>query len=238
MSNGGNQILLGGEADATILRGGIQTVATGGLASGTEVDSGGIDNVQPGGVGRSIVVSSGGAEFVFSGGVATGTSVRSGGTETVEIFGFASATSVSAGGVEVVRFGGTASDTVLLAGATQYVYSGAVVSGTAVRSGGIEVISAGATADGTFIDVGGAIDLPFLLYTVVDRQSSNATGTLTVTEGGDLYQQIWPALTPMFRFGSTPDNGIGTLVTMDSSPPCFVTGTRSRPERVRSRSNI
>jgi antigen 43 len=221
------QSLLGVAIGATILNGGIQSIESGGVASGTEVDNGATTNVEPGGIARFIVVNSGGAEYVFSGGVANGTAVNNGGTETVAIFGVVSATVVNTGGAEVVRFGGTASDTVLLDTARQYAYSGAAVNGTEVSSGGTEVVSTGATAAGTVIDAGGAIDLPGLIYSSGGSASFDAgTNILTVIEGGNQYQQTLAGTYTNVSFRLAPDVGVGTLVTMDSTAPCFVTGTR------------
>ena len=232
VSNGGIQNLLGEAISVTIQDGGTQNISSGAFGIGTVVDSGGTANVQPGGTASAMIVANGGAEYVFSGGVASGTEVGRGGTDTVEIFGVVSATVVSSGGAEMVRYGGTASNTVLLNGANQYVYSGAVVTGTTVSSGGTEVISAGASPGSVVINVGGAIDLPGLTYSsggsaVYDSGSD----ILTVTEGGNLYQQTLAGTYTNVSFQVAPDHGIGTLVTMNSTTPCFVTGTRIATDR-------
>jgi autotransporter passenger strand-loop-strand repeat protein len=233
VSNGGNQMLLGGVASGgTIQNGGVQTIEAGGIASGTVVTSGGIVSIDPGGSARAIVVSNGGGEYVYSGGIASGTIVRDGGTETVEIFGAVSATVVSSGGTEIVRYGGTVSDTVLLNGANQFAYSGAAATGTVVSSGGTEILANGATADGTVINTGGAIDLPGLTWSS-GGSSVLDTGTdiLTVTEGASLYQQTLSGIYANVSFRVTPDSGIGTLVTMATTSPCFVAGTRLATDR-------
>ena len=172
------------------------------------------------------------AEFVFSGGVASGTTVSGGGTETVEIFGVASATVVSSGGSEVVRYGGTVTNTSQLNGGSQYVYSGAAIIGTVVSSGGTEVLPAGATADGTVIEPGGSMDFPDLTFSSGGSAAlDTGTGILTVTEGGNQYQQTLSGTYTNVSFRVTPDTGIGTLVTMDSTAPCFVAGTRIATDR-------
>ncbi len=132
----------------------------------------------------------------------------------------------------MVRYGGTASNTVLLNGASQFVYSGAVVTGTTVSSGGTEVISAGASPGNVIIDIGGAIDLVGLTYTsggsaILDT----GTDILTVTEGGNLYQQTLAGTYTNVSFQVAPDHAIGTLVTMNSTAPCFVAGTRIATDR-------
>jgi len=163
---------------------------------------------------------------VFSGGVVSGSTINSGGTETIGIFGVVSGTVVSGGGSEVVRFGGTVNNTVLRNGATQFAFSGGAVSGTVVSSGAMEVLSGGATADSTVVMIGGAIDLPNLRFSSGGSAAlDTGTGILTVTEGGKQYQQILAGAYANVSFQVTPDTGTGTLVTMDSSAPCFVTGT-------------
>jgi hypothetical protein len=107
-----------------------------------------------------------------------------------------------------------------------------VVTGTTVSSGGIEVISAGGSPDGEVLNVGGTIDLVGLTYTsggsaIFDTGSN----ILTVTEGGNLYQQSLAGTYTNVSFQVAPDHGVGTLVTMNSTAPCFVTGTRIATDR-------
>jgi hypothetical protein len=52
------------------------------------------------------------------------------------------------------------------------------------------------------------------------------TNVLTVTEGGNLFQQMLTGSYASDLFQVAPDSGSGTLVTMESISPCFVTGTR------------
>jgi autotransporter passenger strand-loop-strand repeat protein len=121
---------------------------------------------------------------------------------------------------------------VLLNGASQFVYSGAVVTGTTVSSGGTEVISAGGSPGSVVLNVGGAIDLVGLTYTsggsaILDT----GTDILTVTEGGNQYQQSLAGTYTNVSFQVARDHGVGTLVTMNSTAPCFVTGTRIATDR-------
>ena len=105
----------------TVLSGGGQTVASGGVASATVVSFGGVFTDDGTAVGA--FVSSGAALNVFSGGVASGTTVSFHGGLNVQSGGVASGTVVSNVGTE------------RLSGGTAY--------GTTVSSGGLQVVSAG-----------------------------------------------------------------------------------------------
>jgi autotransporter passenger strand-loop-strand repeat protein len=188
--------------------------------------------VSAGGTARFTVVSAGGADYVYSGGVATGTTVSDGGTETVELFGTVSASIIGSGGTETVIGGGTAGGTVLLDGASQYADMFATVTGTVVSSGGTEVVYAGATVNGTIIEAGGIVDLPGLTFTSGGTATVDPlTNILTVTEGGNSYQLTLTGSYTNNLFQLASDATLGTLVTMGSNSPCFVTGTGVATER-------
>jgi autotransporter passenger strand-loop-strand repeat protein len=196
------------------------------------VSAGGSANVQIDGIVSGLTVGSGGSEFVDTGGIARGTVVNSSGTETVGLGGVASGTTVSDGGTETVQNGGTALNAVILSGGIQLAFSGASIIGTMVGSGGIEVVSNGEVVNGTTLATGGAIDLPNLVFgTGGSAALDPLTGILTVTEGGHQYHQTLAGTYTNVSFRVTADTGTGTLVTMDSAPPCFVTGTRIATDR-------
>jgi len=161
--------------------------------------------VNGGGSALAIVVSNGGADYVFSGGVASGTTVSSGGTENVDLFGAVSATVVSSGGTEIVQEGGTAIGVLLLDGANQYADIFATITGTVVSSGGTEIVYNGATANGSIINLGGQIDLPGLTYSSGGTATLDpVTNILTVTEGGNQFQQALTGTYASVLFRSRP----------------------------------
>jgi autotransporter passenger strand-loop-strand repeat protein len=107
-----------------------------------------------------------------------------------------------------------------------------MITGTVVSSGGTETLPTGATANGTVINAGGAFDLPGLTFSsggsaILDT----GTNILTVTEGGTQSQQTLAGTYTNVTFSVSQDSGIGTLVTMESTAPCFVTGTRIATDR-------
>jgi autotransporter passenger strand-loop-strand repeat protein len=131
-----------------------------------------------------------------------------------------------------VHYGGTAGATIVQSGANQFVYSGGAVTGSVIDSGGTQVLISGATADGTVIDVGGAIDVLGLTLSGGGSATLDiGTDILTVTEGANQYQQTLAGTYANVSFRVGPDTGSGTLVTMDSTLPCFVTGTRIATDR-------
>jgi len=94
-----------------------QTVAAGGVASGTILDAAAFQFVS--GLAVGTVVSAGDQQIVESGGFASGTTVSSGGLLTVSSGGFASGATVSNGGAEILSAGGSASGTRLLGGGAE-----------------------------------------------------------------------------------------------------------------------
>lgn len=230
IASGGTETVAGGNASATTVNGGLLIVTAGGVATATIVNSGGTEFVADGGIGRNTVVGSGGTEYIFTGGVASGTAVRSGGSEIVEFGGTADFTVVS-GGTAFVTYGGTASGMVLRDGAHQYVYSGGNVIDTVVSSGGVETIYAGEIVFGTRLTLGGAIDLPDFAYGGGLAGLDALTGVLTVSGGGGLYEQTLSGVYTNLYFHTVPGSGTGTLITLNSTPQCFLSGTRIATDR-------
>jgi autotransporter passenger strand-loop-strand repeat protein len=156
LQGGGSETVYGLDLNATISTG-VQTVSSGGTASGTTIDSGGSQYISSGGYAVGDVVSSGGAQIVYSGGTANGTFVSSGGTQNVSSGGTVSASTVGNGGVETVSSGGTATGVVVLSGGKQLVYGSATSTG--IGSGGEQDVYSGGSAGGTLLSGGGLQDI-------------------------------------------------------------------------------
>ena len=123
ISTGGKDTIYG-SARSTVLKGGDETVKSGGSATGVIISSGGIETVSSGGLlsgatlnshgtidvygSASGTVLNGGKEFVFSGGSETGAAIGSGAIETVSSGGLLSNATLSSGGTVSVAGGGTA----------------------------------------------------------------------------------------------------------------------------------
>ncbi len=165
-SGGADVVQSGGAAFGTLVSsGGIQTVLSGGVVSGTTL-SGGKEIVSSGGVARATVVSSGGIQTVFSGGVVSGTTILGGGTDLAYVGAKLSAVTVSSGGVlelggliigaGVTSSAGAVNATRVISGAT--LLSGGVVdfSKATVHSGGADVVQSGGAAFGTLVSSGGS----------------------------------------------------------------------------------
>ena len=152
VGNGQQVTVPSGRTDAgvTVTLGGALTIASGGTADGTNVDSGGTEN-DSGTTSNTIV--SGGQEVLFSGGVARGTTVSSGGEEHVSGGARALGTHISSGGQQFVY--GSASGTQVLSGGQDYAQSGGVIVSAAVSSGGTEYILGDGTVISAIISSGG-----------------------------------------------------------------------------------
>jgi autotransporter passenger strand-loop-strand repeat protein/autotransporter-associated beta strand protein len=229
--SGGDQDVYGSAVGATVFAGaqflfqGVQIVESGGVASGTVVNSDGVQYVY--GSASGTVVSSGGNEYIESGGVASGTVVKSGGSEDVVYGGVASGTVVSSGGtidLPLTSAYGVWSPivtTVVIDGVT--IQSGAIVdltidqggsiSGFIVASGGNESIDSGGVAGGTVISSDGSESVSsggIANGTVVGSGGDEyvfyggvASGTV-VSSGGQQFVEN----SPPFPFGS----GVGTAI--------------------------
>jgi autotransporter passenger strand-loop-strand repeat protein len=250
LSGGAVRILTGGVASGVQVNGGggVVSVSSGGLASGTVVGYAGILSVASGGVisgtivqaqGQdrvngvaSFTVVSGGLESLTNGGQATGTVVSNGGAQWVQTGGVASGTVLSSGGVMDLTTGGIATSTVVNSG-------GILILGQVFRGPGFESETPAGVASSTQVNNGGSIDLIYLAWqaggsALVDP----VTDILTVTEGGSSYQQqLSGNYTGLFFHVSSDGNAFpqgsipaGTLVTVNTTPPCFVAGTRIATE--------
>jgi fibronectin-binding autotransporter adhesin len=102
--SGGLQLDFGLASGVTVFTGS-QVVESGGVASGTTVDSGGTLVIDAGGNASGVTLNSGATLEVF--GTVSGTTVNNGVTFVVESGGAASATTIHSGGTEAVAAGGT-----------------------------------------------------------------------------------------------------------------------------------
>ncbi len=152
--------------DTVIASGGIQYVASGGIANSTTIN-GGSQSVE--GVANSTFINSGGEQWVS--GTANSTAIDSGGIQYVEYCGVVNSVTIN-GGQQNIHYGGMAITTIVNFGGEQYVASGGtanittvnsggsqsicgVASSTTVNSGGSQYVSFGGTAAVTTVGIGG-----------------------------------------------------------------------------------
>jgi autotransporter passenger strand-loop-strand repeat protein len=160
-------VLSGGVAIDTVMENeGLETVYSGGVASGT-IGNGDLD-VLAGGSAVGVSLGIGDVERVQSGGFASGTVINQA-AQGVGSGGIASNTTV--GGVlsQSQEFG------------NQTVLSGGVANGTVVNAGGYIIVSAGAQVNDLVINSGGGITLPY-----VNFDEFNNGGAATVNSGSDV----------------------------------------------------
>lgn len=231
--SGGVISVNGGSAlDATVSNGGSLSMmfSGGGLVSSLTVDSGGQQDVA--GTTSGAIIANSGAQYVL-GGTATGTEVQSGGSQVI-IIGAASNTTVDAGGTATV-VGGAALDGATVSGVVSVtagasgtgltvgnggsaVVGGSVTSVT-VNSGGFEVISAGGIASLTDLARGGALDLVSLSYATGGTASVDSSDMLTISVGGQTYQQQLTGSYTGDSFQFAEDAAGGTEVTPEAATP-------------------
>jgi autotransporter passenger strand-loop-strand repeat protein len=214
VNNGGNEaVFASGTASAsTVNTGGTETVSSSGKAVGATL-SGGSEVVAKGGTISATIVSNGGSDIVMSSGTASGTIIRGGGIEYVSAGGKTSATTVSAGGRQVVSSGGSASATVVSSGGSATIYSGATVTSMTLQAGG-------------------TIDLANMAFSSNASATVNGADLLTIISGTTtLYTQQLAGTYNGEYFNLATDGTRGTLVTEDTSPPCYCRGTRILTDR-------
>ena len=182
----------------TLDSGGVDLVA--GMASGTTVSNGGTELVLGGGSTVSAAIFSGGVESVE--GTASATTVSNGGYEFVAAGGSADGTIIDSGGFVYVASGGSISG-VTISDGTLDLTSGAVVTSGALAvtfsSGGELILNdavhfGGLVAGFSGTDSMDLVNIPYVTsggsgsQTTVSwmqpTSSANASGTLTVSEGG------------------------------------------------------
>ena len=179
--SGGGQLVLGSAIGVAIASGGLQVVASGGLASGTSIGSGGVELITPGGVSTATLVSTGGAVFdsgtllLTTGGAATGVTIAGGGLEYVAVGAVDSGATISTGGDQTV-FGSAAGS--VLSGGIQDIHTAA--SGTVVSNGGEEIIRATGAAVGSLVARGG---LEYVATSGVDSGTTVSIGADQIVFG-------------------------------------------------------
>jgi autotransporter passenger strand-loop-strand repeat protein len=183
---GSEIILSGGVASGTTLDSSNQEIHGGGAAVGTVLDYAGSQDVLAGGLAPNTVVSSGGS--------ASGTTLHggfaNGGLSTVESGGTAIGTTVGSGGLSVVDSGGVASGA-MINGGTLEIASGGLTSGpvTFGSGGGTLQLDASMGFQGTVAGFGllthlDLSDIAFGTNTTLafTEASNNQSGTLTVSD--------------------------------------------------------
>jgi autotransporter passenger strand-loop-strand repeat protein len=189
-------------SDVAIFSGGVETVSSGSVVSGTfgsgtaisggtvnvlsrgafsfaDVDSGGKLSVSKGGTAHNISVSSGGALNV-AGTITNDVAIFAGGLETVSsgglVTGSTGAGTAVSGGTMNVLSGGTAEYLTVFSGGTINISSGGTVDLQTVSSGGTETILHGGTDEDFEVANGGTL--------VVFGTANTASGVSFVDSGG------------------------------------------------------
>ena len=208
ISSGGTQFDDGTASGGTTLKAGIQIVGAGAVASGMTVLSGGTQYVSAGGSTTGTLLS-GGREQVL--GAASGTVVGNGGSEYVSSGGIVSGASISGGTLEL------ASGAVDGSAPLSFTGSGGLILDASVQFGGL-VAGFGSASLSDTIDFR---DIPFVASggtaTTVSwtqlTSGANASGTLTVSEGGHTANITLLGQYVAGNFTSSTDGHGGTLVT-------------------------
>jgi autotransporter passenger strand-loop-strand repeat protein len=199
--------------------GGFEYVFAGGSASGTVISNSGVAIDL--GTASGTMVLSGGTDIVEAGATETGAMVSSGGNQTV--LGTANGTVLSTGGIEYVLAGGTASG-ITISGGYADVLSGGIVSGTVTFVSGGELVLHDSVAFGGLVagfavpDSLDLVDIPYVSGTTTLSwtqltSGANASGTLTVSEGGHTANITLLGQYMAANFAIQSDGQGGTLVT-------------------------
>jgi autotransporter passenger strand-loop-strand repeat protein len=242
VNNGGAELIESGglSTKVKIHSGGVETVSAGGLASATTVSLGGQLNVSSGGVATGSIIDKGGVLIVA--GTASATSLASGGSEQVLSGGANSGGKVVKGAALTISSGGSAWGGVV--GGVMVVSSGGEIDGELTISGGVVslygAMSSGQTLtfagpSGELILQAGAdfaaeisgfnapakkIDLAGFGFTTSETvswtQSASGSGTLTITDGGQVAQLSLAGTYATSNFVLTNDHSGGTFV---ADPP-------------------
>jgi len=172
--------------------GGQEIIDSGGVASGTQVDSGGWEIISSGGHSVSGVVSSGGTEILSAGGVISGDVIQSGGVLAVQAVISSGQTSLFPGQVlSSVNFNNTnvlgeqAAATTVVDGAT--LESGAIlaIEAITVLSGGTLSLTSVQSASNVMVSAGGrVIGSGFVAGETAGIVSGVSVGNLEVLSGG------------------------------------------------------
>ncbi|HEX7390171.1 MAG TPA: Hint domain-containing protein, partial [Acidiphilium sp.] len=241
-----------GTASASLIgSGGLQYIASGGVAVGATLDGGSqiIGGFTSGGTlapasASGTIVNSGGAEYVGSGATVSGTVLNSGGTQQVGgttsftyylghatspsvVYlsgGVVSGTSVNDGAHQNVESGGTSVATAITNSGVETVFDSGTASGTTVSSGGDLVVQSGGTITGTGLLAGGTIDLAYAAFASGASATLGGSDVLTVHDGASSYTlQMAGDYTGEYFHLANDGNG-GTDITVDHTA-CYCRGT-------------
>ena len=135
----------------------------------------------------STTLEGGGFDVISSGGFASFTTIDDGSVESVTNGASSLSATVNSGGDEFL-FSGTAINTIVNAGGSAVVFSAATETDATVNNGGYEIL-AGGSATSTTLNAGGSLNLVNMAYAPGGSATVNSTGLLTVSVGGQTYQQ-------------------------------------------------
>ena len=211
----------------------LQTVESGGMASGIHVQSGGVSIVNSGGV-ASATTLSGSTEHFF---LATSTTDQNAGTKTVHIKGaqivFGSTTGVTIFSDGLLEVAGEATQVVISSGGLLAAEKGSTLSGISVSSGGTLEVDAGSTIvdpvsvqSGAIFIFDGTDNTSNTISASIVSKSDDAAGTATleVISAGATIREIdvqgdfsSPLYFTRAASGNAFEMGFGT--------PCYCPGT-------------
>jgi autotransporter passenger strand-loop-strand repeat protein len=202
----------GGTAIQTLISGGYENVAPGGLdlsatvsnglqvVDGTVVSAtilnGGDQYIRTGATATASVVDGGGSLFVYAAAMATSTTIN-GGWELIDAGGVDVGATVNAGTQSV--FGSARAATIVGAG-EQTVYSGGAVSGSVIASGGTQFVYAGGSATGDTVGTGGYENVA---SGGTDIDATVSSGGLQVVDGAAVSATIESGASQYVRTGAT-----------------------------------
>jgi autotransporter passenger strand-loop-strand repeat protein len=207
-------------------RGGSQRVESGGTAINTVLNDPGVQTVLSGGFATGAKLS-GGRQDIF--GTANGTSVGSGGLLLVERGGSVNAVTVASGGIAYVAPGGLVSGR-LLKGGIEVVFGSA--SASVVASGGALEVAAGGTARGTTVGSGSLLAAAGLADDVSISSGGSAEvlsgGVFNVRSGNTIYGTIVTSggVATVYSGGTANGTVISAGATEIVNPGGTTTGTR------------
>ena len=214
--------------------GATQTISSGGMASGTDIQQAGDEEILSGGIASSSEIESAGTQGVNSAGSAYAASVMSGGVQYVEDDGTAFGTTVQFGATQDVGAGGTASGTTVDSGAVQYLDSpvafigllqGGLAYSATILDGGLQQVSSGAVADYTSLGSAIQVDQGVTTGTVIGSGGIVSAGGVS-GEGTTSDTQILFGGTELLQYGAkATDTVVSSGGTQVIDPGAVAYGT-------------
>ncbi len=190
--------------------GATQTISSGGMASGTDIQLAGNEEILSGGVASSSEIESAGTQAVNSAGSAYAATVMSGGEQYVEDDGTAFGTTVQFGATQDVGAGGVASGTTVDNGAAQYLEApvafiglsqGGLAYNANILDGGLQQVLSGAVADYTSLGSAIQVDQGVTTGTVIGSGGVVSAGGVS-GEGTTSDTQILFGGTELLQYGA------------------------------------